>query len=46
VPEYDATGRETGRVVYTRDWMAAQYAYASAVRDWIIAASSCLEAQR
>lgn len=45
VPEV-VDGKETGRVLYTRDWMAALYVYTQATRDWIAAAAACLEAQR
>lgn len=39
-------GAQTGRTILTEDGLAELGGYLKAVRDWILAASSCIDGQR
>lgn len=46
VPQYDANGKETGTTLVTQDGLAELGGYLKAVRNWIKAASDCMEGTR
>jgi hypothetical protein len=46
VPQYDANGKETGTTLLTQDGLGELGGYLLAVRQWMAAAASCMEASR
>lgn len=46
MPQYDANGKETGNTLITQDGLAELGGYLKSVRQWIQAATSCMEAMR
>jgi hypothetical protein len=43
LPQYDANGKETGYTLIGQESLAELGGYLKAVRNWITAATSCME---
>jgi hypothetical protein len=46
LPEKKGGGRQTGRTIVTQDGLAELGGYLAGVRQWIAAASACMEARQ